>query len=171
MAIRRAVQIGEPSIRAKSVTAAGGAATKKIARDLIDSMRHYGLVGMAAPQIGVNKRIFVTEIRRTKTRNPRKEDSVRVFVNPRIVKISQKQAVDYEGCGSVAHAGLFGAVRRPFAVTVTASDLSGKRFTLKAGGLLARIIQHEADHLDGIVFLDRMKNMVSLMDREVLKRI
>ncbi len=171
MAIKPATQIGDPAIRARSVALASASSpsTKKIARDLIDSMRSYNLVGMAAPQIGINKRIFVTEIRQTRTRNPKTEDPVRVFVNPRIVAVSRKQAIDYEGCGSVSHGGLFGAVRRSYIVTVTAYGLDGKKFTLRAEGLLARIIQHETDHLNGVVFLDRMKDMGSLMDRELLR--
>jgi len=92
-----------------------------------------------------------------------------VFINPRIVTMSQKQAIDYEGCGSVAHGGLFGAVRRPYAVTVSAYGTNGKKFTLRVEGLLARIVQHETDHLNGMVFLDRMKDMGSLIDRELLK--
>ncbi len=171
MAIKPATQIGDPAIRARSVALASASAssTKKIARDLVDSMRSYNLVGMAAPQIGINKRIFVTEIRQTRTRNPKAEDPVRVFINPRIVAASQKQAIDYEGCGSVSHGGLFGAVRRSYAVTVTAYGLNGKKFTLRATGLLARIVQHETDHLNGLVFLDRMKDMGSLIDRELLR--
>lgn len=173
MAIRPATQIGHPAIRERSVpvVSASSAATKKIVRDLIDSMRSYNLVGMAAPQIGINKRVFVTEIRRTRTRNPKMEDPARVFINPRIIAASQKQTIDYEGCGSVAHGGLFGAVRRPYIVTVTAYGLNGKKFTLRAEGLLARIVQHETDHLNGVVFLDRMKDMSSLIDRDLLREV
>ena len=134
-------------------------------------MRHHGLVGMAAPQIGINTRIFVTEIRTTDTRRRGGADPVRVFVNPKILKVSKRRVADYEGCGSVAYAGLFGIVRRAHAVTVSARGLDGKKFVLRAEGLLARIIQHEYDHLEGKVFLDRMTDMGSIMGREeLLKR-
>ena len=173
MAIRPATQIGDPAIRARSLVVASPSSpsAKKIVRDLVDSMRSNNLVGMAAPQIGVNKRIFVTEIRQTRTRNPKSEDPVRVFINPRIAAVSERQAIDYEGCGSVSYGGLFGAVRRPYSVKVTAYGLNGKKFTLRAEGLLARIIQHETDHLNGVVFLDRMKDMRSLIDRELLREV
>ena len=75
-------------------------------------MRYHGLVGMAAPQIGINQRIFVSEIRRTKTRKQQETDPVRVFINPKITNFSRGQEAGYEGCGSVAYAGLFGSVRR-----------------------------------------------------------
>jgi len=170
MIIKRATQIGNPIIRRKSklvsVKDIVSPGTKKVARDLIDSMRYLGLVGMAAPQIGINTRIFVSEVRKTETRNPHKADGVRVFINPKIVKRSKKNALDYEGCGSVAHAGLFAQVPRAAQVTVQAFDLRGKKFTLKASGLLARIVQHEIDHLDGIVFLDRVKNTKTLKARD-----
>lgn len=139
---------------------------KKIVTNLTDSMRHHELVGMAAPQIGVNLRIFVTEVRKTKTRIQKETDPLRVFINPKIVKFSKRVVAGYEGCGSVANAGLFGAVKRPAEVVVTAFDQEGKRFKLYGKGLLARIIQHETDHLNGIVFLDRVSDTKSLISRE-----
>ena len=174
MIIKQATQVGNPIIRRKSSPVRAGFDSRRlkgIVRDLIDSMRYHNLVGMAAPQIGINQRIFVSEIRRTKTRSPRGADPVRVFINPRIVDTSRKQTACYEGCGSVARSGLFGNVKRAQSVTVEAFDENGKKFKLCAKGLLAKIIQHEADHLDGKVFLDRMTDMRSLMSRdEYLKR-
>ncbi len=172
MAVRETTQIGDPVIRAKAKAVAADAvaspAVRRVVRDLIDSMRAHGLVGMAAPQIGIGARIFVTEIRETRTRRGVGADPVRVFVNPKIVRRSVKRAYDHEGCGSVAHADLFGLVGRADAVEVTAWNEKGKKFTLRARGLLARIIQHENDHLDGIVFLDRMKDLRTLAARESL---
>ena len=168
MVIKHATQAGNPIIRRKSkaVSRITSPATTRTVRNLVDSMRFQGLVGMAAPQIGINQRIFVTEIRKTKTRKQKEVDSLRVFINPKIVSRSKRLDAGYEGCGSVASAGLFGDVARSHAITVTAFDEKGKRFKLRATGLLARIIQHENDHLDGKVFLDRMTNMGSIMSRE-----
>lgn len=165
MSVRRTTQVGNRVIRSKSKSVAVVTAkvVQKVVADLTDSMRATDLVGMAAPQIGVGLRIFVTEIRVTKVRKDKKDiDPLRVFINPRIVKKSKKLVAGYEGCGSVAHAGLFGEVPRPDAVTVSAFDENGFAFTLSAKGLLARVIQHEVDHLDGIVFLDRLTNFKSL---------
>ncbi len=173
MATKRTVQIGNPAIRTKSVPVPlpASASVKKIVRDLVDSMRANGLVGMAAPQIGINKRIFVTEIRTTDTRRSDGRDPVRVFINPKILEVSARKTADYEGCGSVAYAGLFGIVRRANTVMVAAYGLDGKRFVLRVEGLLARIVQHEQDHLEGKVFLDRMAGMGSITGREeLLKR-
>ncbi|MBU2103438.1 peptide deformylase [Patescibacteria group bacterium] len=153
--IRETTQVGNPCIRAKASPApVPSAKSRKIVTDLTDSMRHTDLVGMAAPQIGSSVRIFVTEVRRTKVRKPIDLDSLRVFINPEIIHVSKKHALDWEGCGSVAFSGLFGKVRRPVSVTVRAQDIDGAYFELRASGLLARIIQHEIDHLNGILFVD-----------------
>lgn len=164
--IKKAVQIGNPIVRNKSLEITDYKKAAKIAVDLIDSMRACNLVGMAAPQIGLNVRIFVTEIRKTPTRLQKMSDKVRVFINPKIIAKSTKQTILYEGCGSVAHASLFGPVRRPEKVTVSAYDINGKKFILKADGLLAKIIQHETDHLNGILCIDKFTDTKKIMERE-----
>ncbi|MGB7957949.1 MAG: peptide deformylase [Minisyncoccia bacterium] len=174
MIVKNATQVGNPIIRKKSASVRGIPNSKKtgrIVRNLIDSMRYHNLVGMAAPQIGINQRIFVSEIRKTKMRRSTGDDPVRVFINPRIMSSSREQVLGYEGCGSVANAGLFGNVKRARSVIVEAFNENGQKFKLSANGLLARIIQHETDHLDGKIFLDRLTDMKSLMSREeYLKR-
>ncbi len=169
MIIDPTVQIGDPVIRrvAKPVprTALVAKQTKTMIKNLVDSMRYHNLIGMAAPQIGIGARVFVTELRETNVRRIEK-DRVRVFVNPVILRSSKEKEFGGEGCGSVAHGKLFGSVSRPARVTVTALNEKGARFTLTAEGLLARVIQHETDHLNGMVFLDRMKDMKSLIMRE-----
>lgn len=165
---REVTQVGNPVIRRKSgkVADVSSGKIKRIIRDLVDSMRFHGLVGMAAPQIGLNLRIFVTEIRKTKTRRKQKKaDPLKVYINPSIVFSSKKHVLGYEGCGSVASSQLFGSVRRPEKVTVKAQDEQGKVFTLEAKGLLARVIQHELDHLDGLVFMDRVTDMKKLLSK------
>lgn len=169
MVIKQATQIGNKIIRQKAVAVknATSANVRQTIRDLVDSMRYHNLVGMAAPQIGKNMRVFVSEIRTTTYRkNIAKADSLRVFINPKIIWKSKKMASGYEGCGSVAAAQLFGSVKRAQSVICTAIDEKGTPFKIKASGLLARIIQHETDHLNGIVFMDRMKDMRTLLDRQ-----
>ncbi len=170
---RRATQVGSPLIRAKAkrVVNPTGAANRKVVKDLIDSMHHHGLVGMAAPQIGKSLRIFVTEPRDTKVRKVRgpKAQGPCVFINPCIVTSSKAQSTGWEGCGSVADKGLFAQVRRPTSVTVEAYDTEGKKFTLRAKGLLARIIGHEMDHLNGIVFTDKADRTTYTSREEYLK--
>ncbi len=173
MIIRHTTQIGNPIIRRKSKTVKDIKSKKvqKTVKDLIDSMRHHGLVGMAAPQIGKNLRIFVTEIRPTPTRKPKDLDAVRVFINPKIKNLSKKKVLGYEGCGSVGQpAALFGEVPRSESLEIVALNEKGEKFTLKAKRLLARVIQHEYDHLEGLVFLDRIVDPKTLTSRsEYLK--
>lgn len=172
MIIKSVTQVGNPIIRNKSkkVVSVKSPTVKKIIKDLTDSMRHANLIGMAAPQIGQNIRIFVTEVRKTKFRKAEDLDKLRFFINPKIIKKSKKIVSGYEGCGSVGAAGIFAMVPRPTEVTVSATDKDSKKFIFKAKGLLARVIQHELDHLDGIVFLDRVTDTKSYMSQsEYLK--
>ncbi len=174
MIIKSATQIGNPIIRKKSkkVVDVRSPQNKKIIKDLVDAMRHHNLVGMAAPQIGANVRIFVTEIRETKLRKTDKKsdiDGLRVFVNPKITYFSEKKVSGWEGCGSVAESGLFAKVSRPETLVVQAFDSNGDKFTLEAKGLLARVIQHEIDHINGIVFIDKADTKTCMSRKEYLK--
>lgn len=139
---------------------------KNIITDLIDSMRINDLVGIAAPQIGENWRIFVTEPRETKTRTGNQIDELRIYINPTITNFSKEKVLIWEGCGSYKRATCFGPVERPREITIEANDLNGKRFSLTCDGILARAIQHEYDHLNGIEFVERMDNIDNLKDAE-----
>ncbi|MCB9814969.1 peptide deformylase [Candidatus Nomurabacteria bacterium] len=110
----------------------------------------YAAVAIAAPQIGVAKRMFLVE-----DQNSEREDTIPtiVAINPRIIKFSKKTHEVGEGCLSVVEK--YGVVVRHKNVTFEALDENGKSFTRGAGGLLAQIIQHECDHLDGTLFVDR----------------
>jgi len=176
MIIRNATQVGNPIIRkkAKNVANPKTKTTKQIIKNLVDSMRYHELVGMAAPQIGKSSRIFVTENRDTKLRKgdtKRDIDSLRVFINPRIISSSKKEMNGWEGCGSVAFANLFGTVKRPLSLVVEALDENGEKFQLKAQNLLARVIQHEMDHLNGIVFTDRANTKSYMSKDEYLRMV
>lgn len=102
-------------------------------------------VGLAAPQIGVDGRFFVVDIR---------DGKQYVFANPEILETSEEQGPYDEGCLSIP--GVYHDVIRPLRVTVHAQNEYGKAFTLEADGLLARVIQHENDHLNGHLFIDRL---------------
>lgn len=164
--IQKAVQIGNAIVRTKSKPVKDFSAAKKIVKDLTDSMRHYGLVGMAARQIGINLRLFVSEIRPTQARRGKTLDPLRVFINPKIITRSSAETVLFEGCGSVDYGLLFGPVKRPQEVTVKAYGLDGKPFSVTASGLLAKVLQHEIDHLDGILCIDRFMDTKKIMHRE-----
>lgn len=164
MAVRTAIQVGDPKLKArnKAVKDFNDPALMQIVGDLIDSMRASELIGMAAPQIGENWRIFVTEPRETKTRTGNQVDELRIYLNPKMVKISKKQTIIWEGCGSFVHGELFGPVSRPKEITIEAQDLTGKRFSLACDGILARVIQHEYDHLNGIEFIEKVTDLKQL---------
>jgi peptide deformylase len=102
-------------------------------------------VGLAGPQVGVSNRIFIINIR---------DVEKRAYINPQILETSIETSCAEEGCLSIP--GVWHDVERPAKVTVQAQDLEGKAFVVKAEGLLARAIQHENDHLNGTLFIDRM---------------
>jgi len=168
MVIKNVVQAGNPLLRQKAnlVNDISSNKVQEIIKNLIDTMRADSLVGEAAPQIGESVRIFISEVRDTKYRKSEQGGSLKIYINPEIVDCSGEEIVSYEGCGSVAHAQLFGPVKRHKFVTVKATDENGKEFTLKAEGFLARIIQHEYDHLEGILFTDKLDNWTKVMSKE-----
>lgn len=110
---------------------------------MVDTMIAENGVGLAATQVGVNKRIFVAE-----TRN-----GIQAFINPVITKKSAKEIDSEEGCLSVP--GTFGLVKRSKRIEATGLDRKGNPIKIKTGGLLAVIFQHEIDHLDGVLFIDK----------------
>ena len=101
-------------------------------------------LGLSAPQIGVFKRVFVAKIR----------NKIKAFVNPQILKFSQKEVAYLEGCFSVPN--LYGHVVRPAEIDLEANNLHGKKIKSHYTGLPSRIIQHEVDHLNGILFIDHV---------------
>lgn len=167
MATKEIVQLGNPKIRKVSrkltLKEINSSKIKNLIKNLNDSMIAGNLIGISAPQIGENLRMFITEIRPTKTRKPKDLDGIRIFINPKITQYSKDKCNGYEGCGSVANSNLFGIVKRSKSVVIKATNENGKNFELKASGLLARVIQHEYDHLDGILFIDRVTNTRSYM--------
>lgn len=120
-------------------------AVHELIRDMFITMEEDGGIGLAAPQIGKNIRIFVVKI----------DDGIeRVFINPLIIGTSEKQCSYEEGCLSIPK--MYADVVRPESVTVSYQDSNGRHKTIEASGLLARVIQHEYDHLEGILFIDRL---------------
>jgi peptide deformylase len=119
---------------------------EKLAATMFEVMHREEGVGLAAPQIGVLSRIMVW-------RDPENEDEQFAFVNPRIVSRSEECSTEGDGCLSVP--GCTVQVERANDVVVTAQDLAGQPFQMEASGLVARIMQHEIDHLDGHLMLDR----------------
>lgn len=119
----------------------------RLALDMAETMKEKQGVGLAAPQVGILKRLIIVEID-YKTRK-----SV-ALINPKVIKKSREKSVYTEGCLSFPE--IFFEIKRAKAVTVRAQDVSGNKVEVKAEGLLARTLQHEIDHLNGILFFDRL---------------
>jgi len=124
---------------------------RELLNDMADTMYAEDGVGLAAPQIGVSLRLAVIDVSGS---DGDRGLGLLKLVNPEIV--AREGEIEYEeGCLSVP--GLFHDVERPASVVVQAQDVNGKVFTVKADGLLARAIQHENDHLNGVLFIDRLE--------------
>lgn len=140
------VTIGDEVLREKAEPITEFSPELRILIDaMIESMHEDDGVGLAAPQIGVSKRMFVVHIQ---------GEEPRVFINPEIIGTSQEVVGYEEGCLSIP--GVFSDVVRPASVTVQAQNMEGRSFTVDAHGMLARVIQHENDHLNGVLFIDRV---------------
>lgn len=140
-------KLGEEVLRQKSVPIKDEEINddlRALAEEMFETMDAANGVGLACPQIGKNIRMFVAMA---------DDDVRRVFINPQIIATSDDSVPYEEGCLSVPQ--VYENIMRPSKVTVQAQDQNGKRFTIEADGLLARIIQHENDHLDGVIFIDR----------------
>ena len=124
--------------------------------DMIETMREAPGVGLAAPQIGVPQRLIVIEYAEDEE-NEDAEPRLYVVVNPEIVQTSEETVLGVEGCLSVP--GLVGEVDRFTEVVVRGQNRRGQPIKIKAQGWLARIFQHEIDHLEGVIFTDRAKRV------------
>jgi len=119
--------------------------TEELASQMLEILVRDKGVGLAGPQLGIMKRIFVVHV---------EGDKERVFINPSIVETSHETCKYEEGCLSIP--GIYANVIRSESIKVQAWNEKGRPYTLETNGLLARVILHEYDHLDGILFLDRL---------------
>jgi peptide deformylase len=156
--IRKVIEAGDPRLKAqnKVVKDFKSLQVKKLIKDLSDTMYKTDLIGIAAPQIGENYMVFVTHPRNTGARKLVKADKLRVFINPKIVQRSKEKSEIFEGCGSLGD--VFGPVLRSKEVKVEAFDESGQKFSLHVNGIMARVIQHEYDHLQQTEFIQKVSD-------------
>jgi peptide deformylase len=128
---------------------------RQLVREMLQTMYSKDGIGLAAPQVGVHKQLIVIDLEPDKP-----ENQPLVLINPTIKQVSRDICVAQEGCLSIP--GVYLDVKRPEVVEVTYKDEYGRPRTLQASGLLARCIQHEMDHLNGVVFVDRVDNSLTL---------
>lgn len=128
---------------------------RQLVNDMIETMRHHNGIGLAAPQVGRLVRIFVSPIEYEDEKGELHLGEPRVYINPTLINPSEALVERSEGCLSIPK--LYVAVARPLSVEVEAMDLEGKLFRRECYGYLARNMMHENDHLNGVLFIDRVK--------------
>jgi len=129
---------------------------QKLIDNMIETMHDIEGVGLAAPQVGVPLQVVVIQL-------PDEEDVI-TLINPEVVKISEETEMMMEGCLSLP--GYNGDVKRSTSITVKARDRQGKPIRIKGAGLLAQVLQHETDHINGIVFVDHLESIDELRKNE-----
>jgi len=165
MTIRRIVRMGNPVLRQVarelSPQEISSSETALLIADMTDTLRDYGGIGLAAPQVGVAVRLAIIEIEGGPTRYGELEAMpLTVFINPEIEVLDSGVAAYWEGCLSVP--GLRGLVERPQHVRIRYTTVEGKPAEFELHGFTATVFQHEFDHLNGKLFVDRMTDMSSL---------
>ncbi|HXZ45056.1 MAG TPA: peptide deformylase [archaeon] len=162
MAILKVAVLGNPILRvpAELVKSVQAPEIQRLIDDMIETMREYRGVGLAAPQ--VHRSLQIAVIEEEKNPDSPKEPSrpLTVLINPRIVPVTDQMEEDWEGCLSIPE--LRGKVPRFKEIEIQAHDRRGRPLHLKASEFFARVIQHEHDHLLGTLFLDRMKSFETL---------
>ncbi len=131
-------------------------------KEMLQTMYSADGIGLAAPQVGINKQLIVIDIALDQPDKP-----PLILINPKIIKSSSNLCNSEEGCLSIP--GVYLDVIRPDAIEVSYKNEQGKPCRLKATGLLSRAIQHEMDHLNGVMFVDRVENNIAL-NEELKKR-
>jgi len=151
VAVREIVLLGDPVLRQESAPVeVFDDALRELVSDMFETMYHANGVGLAAPQIGISQRILVIDVHDED--DP--ESGRLALINPEIVVESEE--IDRAGEGCLSIPGLEEIVARPWAVQVRGFDPEGNEVEIEADDLMARALQHEIDHLDGVLFLDRV---------------
>jgi len=158
MALRPILVVGNPVLRQKAKRVSQfDRNLQRLIGDMIETMRAAPGVGLAGPQIGVPLRLAVIEV----------DETITIIINPEIVKRSGEVELD-EGCLSVP--GFWGKLHRSEKVTVKARNRDGREVRVSADGLLAQALQHEIDHLDGMLYIDRMPSLDDLQRSEPVRK-
>jgi peptide deformylase len=162
------VTVGNPVLRQRCISVNDINSICSHCDSMVTLLRELNGAGLAAPQVGLNERIIVVEVRKTDLFPNRPESPLYIMINPEIIEFSGEVEEGWEGCFSVP--GLMGLVSRAKFVTVKYSTSDGIEKTEMFEGYVARVVQHEYDHLNGCIFLDRMESMKSISTVENYKR-
>jgi len=160
MAILKLHKYGSPVLREKAMPVTKvDSEIRELVENMIETMYAEGGVGLAAPQVGISKKIIVIDT---------EEKGIIVLINPVIIK-REGESKEEEGCLSVP--GVYSPVRRSYSITVEALDLDENKIRITQEGFLAIALQHEIDHLEGYLFIDRLSPAKRLMIKDKLKEI
>ena len=164
MPIKNIIQHPNKILLKKSLPISNHNDAVEIAKDLLDTLENSKVpgAGLAAPQIGINKRVCV--VRKFYGDNKYKDI---VLINPTIIKYSKEKILSLEGCLSIKDT--YGYVLRYKKIKISYTDLSGIKKTLKADGFLSRVVQHELDHLEGILFIQKLVDGKTYTEKELDK--
>jgi peptide deformylase len=178
MAILKVARMGHPVLRAKALPVSPAqiqsAPVQRLIDDMFETMHEYTGIGLAGPQVHEGVRIFVAGVREMAAGEPLEklndDESMPLIalINPEVTLLSEPTHEGWEGCLSIPD--IRGLVPRATDVQVRAFDRTGARVTFTASGLSARVIQHETDHLDGVLFFDRMRSLQSLAFMDEYRR-
>jgi peptide deformylase len=164
MSILKVARMGHPALRAKArpleKAELKSAAVQKLIDDMIDTMVEYHGVGLAAPQVHEGLRIFVASLDVEDDEKRDADPEPIALINPEITVVGSDIVEDWEGCLSIPD--VRGRVPRAREIRLRAVDRNGARLELRAHDFPARVMQHETDHLDGVLFFDRMRSFESL---------
>jgi peptide deformylase len=171
MAAREIIRMGHPTLRRVARPLEPhelrGSDLESLVEDMVETLSLAGGIGLAAPQVNESIRLAIVKVPAGPTRYGEIQAMpLTVFINPEIEVITDETAGYWEGCLSVP--GLRGYVERPQGVRVRALNLQGKKFELELHGFLATVFQHEFDHLDGILYVDRLKDSSLLVFEDML---
>jgi peptide deformylase len=173
MAILKVAQIGHPTLRLSATPVAlerlESPEFQRLVDDLSDTMREYAGVGLAAPQVRESMRVFVMEIGRSERYPERQPFELLAVINPVVTQLGAERIDGWEGCLSIA--GMRGLVPRSPAIRLRGLDRFGDEIDLQLEGFAAVVAQHESDHLDGVLYVDRMPDLTTLMAEEEYQRM
>lgn len=165
--VKEVIQLGNPILRkrAKPVKDIEDIKIQQVIDDMLSSLEKQAGVGLAAPQIGESYRIFLVDLNED-DKSPKEPPMV--VINPKIVQKSKSKEIDWEGCLSIP--GLRGKVARSRKIVIEYFDRDGSQYSIEAEDFVARIFQHEFDHLEGKVFIDRVSSTKEIItEQEYIK--
>jgi peptide deformylase len=164
MSILKVARMGNPVLRARARALDRGEiktpAVQKLIDDMIETMEEYNGIGLAAPQVHEGLRLFIAGLEASSGDENETTVVPVPFINPEVTAVGHEQATDWEGCLSIPD--IRGQVPRFRHVRVRALDRDGARVELQLADFAARVVQHENDHLDGVLFFDRMRSFETL---------